>query len=213
MKLLDALTKLQRLDLPVIETGDTAVVLGLNKAHAGKIVSRLAEAGFLLSLRRGVWAFPGKLDPMAVPERLTAPEPAYVSLQSALYHYGMISQIPSLLYAVSPARTRRYNTPLGVVSIHHVDPAFFFGFETIGEKGIRIARPEKALLDVFYLSPSRTRLFARLPEVEKPDDFDIKTAYQMIAGIPFPARRNMVARRFESWLESCSRTVTPVNEE
>ena len=32
--------------------------------------------------------FPGRLDPLAVPERLTAPQPAYVSLQSALYHHG-----------------------------------------------------------------------------------------------------------------------------
>lgn len=201
MRLLDALTRLQRLDQPVIETGDAAVLLGLGKAHAGKVVSRLAEDGYLLALRRGVWAFPGRLDPMAVPERLTAPQPAYVSLQSALYHHGMISQIPSSVYAVSLARTRKYVTALGVVSVHHVAADFFFGFETLGEKGIRVARPEKALLDVFYLAPARTRLFCQLPEVERPDDFDIKEAYRMIARIPFRARRNMVTKRFEKWLD------------
>ena len=204
MRLLDALTRLQRQDQPVLETGDIAVILGVGKTHASKIAARLAEAGHLLALRRGVWAFPGRLDPMAVPERLTAPQPAYVSLQSALYHHGMISQIPSSVYAVSLARTRRYATPLGVVSVHHVAPAFFFGFEALGDKGIRMARPEKALLDVFYLAPARSRLFCRLPEMEKPARFDIREARRMVAMIPSPARRNMVAERLKEWLASCA---------
>jgi predicted transcriptional regulator of viral defense system len=201
MRLVEALTHLQRLNQPVLETGDAAAILGVGKAHASKIAARLAEAGQLVSLRRGVWAFPGRLDPLAVPERLTAPQPAYVSLQSALYHHNMISQIPSSVYAVSLARTRRYTTPLGVVSVHHVAPDFFFGFETLGEKGIQMARPEKALLDVFYLAPARSRLFCKLPEVERPDGFDIHEAHRMIALIPFRARRSMVAERFEQWLK------------
>ena len=98
-------------------------------------------------------------------------------------------------------RTRRYETPLGVVSVHHVAPDFFFGFETVGDKGVRIARPKKALLDVFYLARARSRLFCQLPEVEKPRRFDVKEAQRMIARIPFPARRNMVAERFKQWLE------------
>lgn len=202
MRLLSVLADLQRLDQSILETGDMAAILGVDKAHASKIATRLSEAGHLLALRRGVWAFPGRLDPLGLPERLTAPQPAYVSLQSALYHHGMISQIPASIYAVSLARTRRYATPLGVVSVHHVSPDFFFGYETVGEKGIRMARPEKALLDVFYLTPARNRLFCTLPEVGKPDGFDMAEARRMIARIPFPARRAMVARRFKQWLDS-----------
>ena len=202
MRLVDALGVLQELDQAVVETGDAAVMLGLSKAHASKMLERLAGAGQLLALRRGVWAFPGRLELMAAPGRLTAPQPAYVSLQSALYHHGMISQIPASMYAVSLARTRRYTTPLGAVSIHHVSPDFFFGFETLGEKGIRMAQPEKALLDVFYLAPTRTRLFCHLPEVERSAGFDVLRAQQMIARIPFLARRNMVAERFRLWLET-----------
>lgn len=202
MRLLDVLTQLQRTSQPVLETGDVAAVLGVGKAHASKIATRLAEAGHLLALRRGVWAFPGRIDSLAIPERLTAPLPAYVSLQSALYHHGMISQVPSSVYAVSLARTRRYVTPLGVVSVHHVAPGFFFGYGTVGESGIRLASPEKALLDVFYLAPARSRLFCQLPEVERPDGFDVQEARRMIARIPFPARRNMVAERFREWLEA-----------
>jgi len=49
----------------------------------------------------------------ALLEFLTAPFPAYVSLQSALYLHGMISQVPALTYAVTLARSRRLATPLG----------------------------------------------------------------------------------------------------
>lgn len=206
MRLVEALNRLQRFDQPTLETGDAAVILGLGKSHASKMLARLAETGHLLALRRGVWAFPGRLDLLAVPERLTAPQPAYVSLQSALYHHGMISQIPAIVYAVSLARTRRYDTPLGVISVHHIAPGFFFGFETVDGNGIRIARPEKALLDVFYLAPARSRLFCKLPEVERPEGFNIQEAQRMIALIPFPARRNMVSDRFQQWLESTAET-------
>lgn len=204
MKLIAALARLQRLEQPVLETGDIAVVLQVGRAHASKIAARLADEGHLLALRRGVWGLPGRLDPMGLAERLTAPQPAYVSLQSALYHHGMISQIPSTIYAVSLARTRRYRTPMGVVSIHHLSPDFFFGYDTVGAKGIRMARPEKALLDVFYLAPARSRLFRGLPEVEKPAGFSVAEARRMIARIPFVRRRAMVNRRFSKWLDDTS---------
>jgi len=197
----DVLARLQRLDQPVLETGDVAAIMGVGTPHASKIAARLAEAGHLLALRRGVWGFPGRLDALGLPERLTAPQPAYVSLQSALYQHGMISQIPSSVYAVSLARTRRYSTPLGVVSIHHVSPDFFFGYESMGESAVKMARPEKALLDVFYLTPTRSRLFSALPEVEKPGTFDVSEALRIISRIPSPTRRAMVARRFKQWMD------------
>ena len=37
----------------------------------------------------------------------------------------MISRVPAVTYAVSLARARRYHTPLGAVSVHHVTPGFF----------------------------------------------------------------------------------------
>jgi predicted transcriptional regulator of viral defense system len=127
VKLVEILACLQRLNQPVLETGDVAAIVNVGKAHASKIAARLVESGHLVALRRGLWAFPERLNPLGLPERLTAPFPAYISLQSALYRHGMISQIPVSIYAVSLARTRQYNTPLGVVSVHHVAPPFFFG--------------------------------------------------------------------------------------
>ena len=37
--------------------------------------------------------------------------------------------------------------------------------------GVKIASPEKALLDALYLRPARSRLFRALPELELPRTF------------------------------------------
>src|SRR5512143_2468783 len=153
MNVLEALTCLVSIDAPVFTTANAAILLGVSNGHASVILARLAVSGQLIRLRRGVWAKAGGVDPLALPEYLTAPFPAYVSLQSALYLHGMISQVPAVTYAVSLARTRRCTTPMGTVSVHHVQPSFFFGFEDAGHGG-RLATPEKALVDFLYHTPA-----------------------------------------------------------
>jgi predicted transcriptional regulator of viral defense system len=105
------------------------------------------------------------LDPLLLPEHLTAPFPSYVSLQSALFFHGMISQIPNVIYVASLAQTRTVGTSLGTFSIHRLAPRFFGGYETL-KSGVRLATPENALIDLLYLGPVRSRLFVHLPEIE-----------------------------------------------
>ncbi len=200
MRLVDVHARLLKMDVPVFQTSDAAALLGIGSAHASKLLARLAASGHLTRLGRGRWGFEGRIDPFALPEYLTAPFPSYVSLQSALYHHGMISQIPSVLYAVSIARTRTYATALGTVSVHHVDPSFFFGYQSAGKGPGKVATPEKALIDFLYLSPARTRLFQALPELEFPAGFKIAEARRIIRRIRPVRRRNHVSRRFEELL-------------
>lgn len=201
MKLLDALSMLAALNVPVFQTNDAAARLGISRAHASKLLARVAASGHLARLRRGVWAFPNRVDRLALPAYLTAPFPSYVSLQSALYLHGIISQVPGITYAVSLARTQRIDTPLGTVSVHHVDPAFFFGFEPTQEGG-QLATAEKALVDFLYLSPARSHLFRALPEVELPARFSTRVARSMADRIPSAPRRALVSRRLEQVLET-----------
>lgn len=206
MKQIEALAKIESLGHPFFETRDVAAALGVSSTHANKIVTRLAEAGFVLQLARGRWTLPRNVNKLAVPEQLAAPYPAYISLQSALYLHGLISQIPVVTYAVSLARTRRYNTPLGVFSIHHLDADFFFGFEASASGGAMIAVPEKALLDVLYFSPTRTRLFATLPELEIRKSFSWTTAAKMAARIRGQGRRKLVKGKLDGLKEQHSRS-------
>ena len=204
MTSLHALSTIARIEAPVFHTSDAAATLRVSPAYASTVLARLASAGHLVRLRRGVWAFGDRVDPLALPEHLTFPFPAYVSLQSALYLRGMISQVPSVTYAVSLARTRRFTTPVGTVSVHHVAPRFFFGFEEAGEQGGRLATPEKALVDFLYLRPARSKLFRALPELEWPRAFSARVARSIVGRIEPARRRTHVSRRLEQLLEARS---------
>ncbi len=200
MRLTEAHARLLAMGQPVFTTVDAAACLGIDRGHASKVLARLSDAGHVLPLRHGLWGFGERITALALPQHLAAPFPCYISLQSALYYHGMISQIPSVTYAVSLARTRRFATPLGPVSIHHVAPSFFFGFEPVGDPVTTIAVPEKALLDVLYLSPAKTRLFRVLPELEFPRGFRIAKVRRMIRRIPSPRRRTLVNNLLEEAL-------------
>lgn len=198
MTQVEALAKIQLLNQPFFETRDLAALLEVTSLNAAQIASRLEKAGLLVKLARGRWAIEGRTDHFAVAEQLTAPFPAYISLQSALYHHGMISQIPSVTYAVSLARTQRRQTPLGTYSIHHIEPTFFFGYELNETGQAKIATPEKALVDYLYFRPARTRLFVHLPEIEFPKKFDWKLASRMIREIQSHSRRALVEQALSS---------------
>jgi predicted transcriptional regulator of viral defense system len=192
VKLVDVLASVAALDAPAFTTREAATRLRVPNGHASVSLSRLQAAGLLVRLRRGLWAFRDRVDPLALPELLTAPFPAYVSLQSALYLHGVISQVPAVTYAVTLARTRRFVTPLGTVSLHHVQPRFFFGYEETGRAGGRLATPEKALVDFLYLTPARSRLFRSLPELEWPRTFSKGAARSIVSRIQSPSRRRRV---------------------
>jgi predicted transcriptional regulator of viral defense system len=201
MTLSEALGKIKAMADPVFRTADIMVALSVQKSHASKILDRLAQHGHVIRLKRGLWALPESVEPLGLVPHLTAPFPSYVSLQSALYYHDMVSQIPEVIYCVSLARTRTYETAMATISVHHIPGSFFFGYEERGEDHVRMALPEKALLDVLYLSQSKSRLFAVLPEVEFPPKFSIDRAYGMIRKIADARRRSLVLSRFQRLLD------------
>lgn len=202
MKLIDAQAKLLKLKQMVFQTADAASCLNISFAYASKILGRLADAGFLIHLMRSRWTFLDKVEPLQLPEYLTAPHPCYISLQSALYYHGIISQIPSAIYAISLARSQTIRNNLGLFSIHHIHADFFFGFEYIGKAGIKMATPEKALIDTLYLSPTNSRLFKALPEIEISTRFKIVEARKIIKKIKSARLRTIVTRKFNILISS-----------
>ena len=199
MKLIDVLFQIKKLDLLFFTTADAAASLGVTPLAASTLLKRLNEAKHLLHLRRGLWGFADHPNPLLLPQYLTAPFPSYISLQTALYHHGMLSQMSAMTFAVSLARTRLFETPLGSVSIHHLSPEFFFGFETL-EDGVQMATPEKALIDILYLAPAKSGLFKSLPEIEIPKKFSRQKAKEIIRKIHSARRCKMVSMLLEKLL-------------
>ena len=200
MKAVDAYADLSRFGRPVVTTEDAAMRLRTSVSAASRILGRLVAAGLVTRLRHGLWSLVAPLDPLLLAEYLTAPLPAYISLQSALYFHGMISQIPRVVYAASLATTRRVTTSIATYSIHKLAADFFGGYRVATESQVKMATPEKALLDVLYLAPARSRLFARLPELELPARFGVRECRRWIARIASPSRRTMVTRRLDDIL-------------
>jgi predicted transcriptional regulator of viral defense system len=197
----DALARLQRLGVPVIETADAAAALGQSTAAASMTLSRLVASGLVTAVRHGTWWIVGAVDPYRLPDYLTAPLPSYVSLQTALHVHGLIEQIPEVIYVVSLARSQRVPTQVAAFSIHHVAPEVFGGFEE-NAAGVKLATAEKALFDVAYLSAGRSRLFTSLPELELPRGFRRAELRRWLARIPSERSRTITARKLDEFLKA-----------
>jgi len=196
MNQIEALRRLRELGAPVIETRDAGALLDVSAANANMILRRLADQKLVIHLTRGRWLVDSSLSRFALPELISAPWPAYVSLQSALFHRGLIEQVPAVVYAATLAKPRRVSTPLAVISFHRLPPELFQGFEVEAD-GSKIASAEKALFDVLYLSPARSRLFARLPELEIARNFRWQRLREYAALVKSRTRRTHIERRIQ----------------
>ena len=85
-------------------------------------------------------------------------EPSYISFESALSHYQLIPESVYTITSASSLTTRDFKTAVGFFRYHRVKPELFFGYELSDFNGKRykIACPEKALLDYFYIHPDIT---------------------------------------------------------
>lgn len=194
MNQIEALQAIRRLGVSTFETRDISALLRVTPANASILLGRLARAGLVRRVSHGRWAMPEPESRELIVEQLSAPYPAYISLHSALFRHGIVEQVPAVTYAVTLGRARRYDSPLGSVSFHHVPPVLFGGFE-LTPSGAKVAKPEKAFFDLIYLSPTRSRLFARLPEVEFPRSFRWSEVHHWIAEIPDARRRTSIKRK------------------
>ncbi len=87
--------------------------------------------------------------------------PSYVSLQSALAWYGIIPEYVPEITSVTTARPQTFQTPVGRFSFRHIHKKFFWGYrqlEAAAGQNVFVASPEKALLDLVYLTDSGNKM-------------------------------------------------------
>lgn len=82
--------------------------------------------------------------------------PSYVSLQSALNYYGFIPEAVFHVTSVTTKRTRDLNSTDVSFIYKNIKTSCYFGYTLMLFQGhfIRVAEPEKALLDLIYLDAS-----------------------------------------------------------
>ena len=206
MNQIEALHRLRTLATPAVESRDAAALLQVTASNATTILRRLAAEGMITHLTRGRWLVNRKIDRLALPELISAPYPAYISLQSALFQHGLIEQIPSIVYAVTPGRPRRLRTPVATISFHRMPPELFQGFELSSASDAKIATPEKALFDLIYLAPGRSRMFSKLPELTIPRRFQWQRLKEYTELVKSPGRRAYIAERIRAIRSVSSKT-------
>ena len=79
-------------------------------------------------------------------------KPSYISLESALSFYNLIPEGVYMITGVSTRKTCSFNTPVANFKFRNIKESLFFGYNIIQENNhtIKIATPEKAVLDYLY---------------------------------------------------------------
>lgn len=126
----------------------------------GVQISRWVKSRKLLPLRRGMYllAEPYRKSPIFEPFLATVlKKPSYLSLEKALEYHGLIPESVTVYTSVTPARSWRFASPIGVFDYRHVQASLFWGYQavTLHHQTAFIASPEKALLDFMYLNRFR----------------------------------------------------------
>lgn len=115
-------------------------------------LKRLNEKKVIQRICRGYYANPFNPPRLEEISNLIY-SPSYISLESALSRWGILSQIPQTLTCVTTKLPRRFSTSFGMIEYHQIKKKYFWGF--VEEGNYFIAVPEKALLDYLYLKKER----------------------------------------------------------
>lgn len=166
--------------LPLFESGH----LYANAANPYQVQRQLTDwtrAGKVIQLRRGLYT-------LAPPYQEEKPHSyvianhlvraSYVSLHTALSYYGLIPEYVAVVTSVTTGRPGTWENVYGRFSYQHIQPALFFGFEyrqVTENQWAYVATPEKALLDLIYLTPGADdAAYIRALRLQNLDQLDVE---------------------------------------
>jgi len=123
-------------------------------------LARWKRSGLLIQLKRGIYLL-NENDRKVFPSRFFLANqimwPSYVSLESALGHYGLIPESVKDITSVTSKKTVRFKNKVGDFIYQHIKPGGFRGYRSFKDEAgldVFIAEPEKAVVDFFYLNLS-----------------------------------------------------------
>ena len=139
-------------------------VFGIPPKTGSVFISRNLKSGLFLKLRNNYYMLQDSHLPLyAIANRLY--QPSYISLESALSHYGMIPEVVYAVTSVTTKPTREFKTPTSVFSYQRIKKSVFAGYSPVTIEGsvVLLAEPEKALADYLYFADlKKTSLNDRL---------------------------------------------------
>jgi predicted transcriptional regulator of viral defense system len=122
--------------------------------------TRWIAAGEIIRLKRNLYTFPEylKIPDSALYFANQIYRPSYISLQTTLHFYGIIPEEVVQFTSVSTLKTAFFQNSFGAYSYRHVSDNYMFGYELKKTDAqvpfvIRMATPEKAIIDLLHLYP------------------------------------------------------------
>jgi predicted transcriptional regulator of viral defense system len=145
-------------DEPVFRTGFLAAT-SESLASIRMQLSRWVKSGKLIPLTKGLYTLAdpySKVKPHPFVLANAMKKASYVSLESALGYFGIIPEHVPVVTSVTTLRPERVETPLGQFVFRRIKKSWFQDYSQVdlglGQRAF-VATPEKALLDLVYLTP------------------------------------------------------------
>lgn len=188
---------------PIFTTRDFAIQSKISTSAAARLLSRMTSRKEVIRVTRGLWVFSedNEVHPFSLVPYLLGNEHGYISLLTALHIHGVLSQIPTRTQVVTTAHSRVVKTKMGVYEFFQIKPEMMLEGVVWSDTKLpfRMATPEKALLDVFYLSTRKGKRFASLPELDLQESGFKKKQFMKLLknqNFPIPIHR-AIQERFE----------------
>jgi predicted transcriptional regulator of viral defense system len=151
----DIIKILQSQEISLFTLSDFAKLFALdNQQTLYKKIARLEQKQIIKKLIKGKYQFLlTKPNEFQIANFLYSP--SYVSLESALSFYSIITGFSYELTSLTPKPTKTVDLNDRLYKYTHVAPNLFWGYEK--KENFLLADPEKALLDYIYLATKGLR--------------------------------------------------------
>ncbi len=142
--------------------------------------------------KKGLWFNTlGNQQPESIIPRV---EPdAYITAETALSRYGLITFIPNIVIAGTPNKSRKINTPYGTIQLFHIPLKYQTDIYEDTVTGLKTASREKALVDLFYLKRDSG---LSLSSVNLLEQIDKQKLFYLASSLPIRQKR-----KFHAYLE------------
>lgn len=139
---------LQALPKAYWTVADLEKISKLSRPSLYVTIARLAKAGVIRRLTNGVYQFGDRAEAVEVAMQQRY-QPSYLSFESALSRYGVLSQMSYVLTFATTRPSKQIRWGQTAAAFRRLQPRLFFGYRREGN--LMVAEPEKALLDALYL--------------------------------------------------------------
>lgn len=161
MSTIQFIRSLQSLDRGFFTVADLEKITGQSRSSLKVTLNRLVNKKILTRLKRGVYQLSlSSIDVKKIANQLYYP--SYLSFESALSDYGILSQIPYTQTFATTKKSKKMVIGNTEAEFTQIKNDLFWGYKL--KNDINIAEPEKALLDQLYLA-SRGKRTINLEEL------------------------------------------------